>query len=783
MFKNYLIIAFRNIKNYKGFSLINVTGLATGLACAILILLWVQDELSFDHFHEKSTKIGRIIMDIDGMQIPASPGPLASAMIDEFPEVKNAVRYVWGGGIFQYKDKKFNERNTLLVEPGFFEVFSFKFLKGNPETALNDPGSIVLTNKMAEKYFGNNDPIGETIHYSSRVDIPLKVTAVLEDVPHNSSLTFDFLASFELCRNWKEPDSWTTSQDYQTYVLIDDEATIESANHSLDEFCNQFFAAYNIKMFIQPLTRIHLHSDYKFDVGHGDILYVRIFTLIAFVVLIIACINFMNLSTARFLKRHKEVGLRKVVGANRYLLIVQFLTEALLFTAISLSLAFLFVELALPAFRNITAKPLSMNYFDFRMMFASMLLLLLTAILAGSYPAFYLSSLKPAPILRQSMITGNRGALFRKILVITQFTLSIVVILSTLIVSDQLNFMRNKKLGYDKENLIYIRTGSYFSHKYEVLKHDFLQSENILAVTVSNDLPTYINLNTGADWEGKTDNSKYIGFQTIVVNEDYLKTYGMKIAEGRFYSKDFPADIQNAFVLNETAIKTMGIDSPIGKRFSAWDKDGIIIGVVKDFHFKSVREKIEPLLLHLGHKNRFYQYLTLKIRSEKTAETISYIEKTWKTHLPDHLYEIHFLDQTIEQLYTSEKKIKMIFSYFAFIAIFISCLGLFGLAIFMAETRTKEIGVRKVVGASFTDIIRLLSFEFIKWVFVANLVALPVGYLIMNKWLQNFEYRINLSVWTFISAGSIALLTAILTVIYHSTRAALANPVESLKYE
>jgi ABC-type antimicrobial peptide transport system permease subunit len=783
MFVNHLKVAFRNMLKHKGFSFINIAGLAVGLACVILILIWVNDELSYNRFHENSDRIGRIIMDLDGTQVPASPGPLAQVMIDEFPEVKNAVRYIWGGGIIEYKGKKFEERGVFLVEPSFLEIFTFPFIEGDPKTALNDPGSIVLTEATAKKYFGNKDPMGKTILYSSRVDRSLKVTGILKNIPHNSSLQFDFLTSFEICRNWKEPDSWSASQDYQTYVLVDEKATIDKANQTLDEFCDQYFAQHNIRMFIQPLKRIHLHSNYKFDTGHGDILYVTVFTLIALVVLLIACINYMNLSTARFENRFKEVGMRKVIGSNRFYLIRQFTTEALIYSMISIAIAFFMVELTLPVFRNITGKPLSVNYFDSRLLIAYITLLFLTGLLSGSYPAFFLSSFKPVQIFRKTMFAGKKGKLFRKLLVIFQFSLSIIVISGTLVVSNQLDFMRNKKLGYNKENLLYLRTSSYFSHKYDALKNDLLKSRDILNATVSNDIPTFLNLFTGAEWEGKPEDSKHVGFQTIVVNEDFLETYEMEMADGRFYTSDFPSDMNDAFVVNETAVKTMGIVSPIGKKFSAWEKEGRIIGVVKDFHFKSVKEAIDPLIIHLGQKRRYYQYLTIRIDSENTAKVISFIEKTWEKLFPDYPYEVHFLDQSLDDIYRSEKRIKTIFSAFAFVTIIISCLGLFGLAAFLSEQRTKDIGIRRVLGASISGIVFSLTKDFTQWVLIANVIALPVAFFAMNRWLQNFAYRIHLSIWIFIVSGLVALFIAILTVSYQSIKAATANPVDALKYE
>lgn len=771
------------MRRHPGFSLINITGLALGLVCVILILLWVRDELSHDRFHENSERIGRIIMNIDGTSLPAAPGPLAPTMIEEFPQVETAARYIWAGGILEYKDRKFEERNGLMVEPQFFDIFSFAFIKGDPQTALTDPRSIVLTESTARKLFSDQDPMGKSVVFSFRDEKPLTVTGIVKDVPHNSSITFNVLVPFELCKAWKDPDSWTSSQDYQTYVLAKENASITSVNNQLEKFYQEYFSAYRIKMFIQPLGRIHLHSHFKFDSGHGDIQYVMIFSVVAFMVLIIACINFMNLSTARFLDRAQEVGIRKAVGAGRFHLMGQFILESVLFTAISLALALLIVELVLPLFENITGKSLSIQWQQSQVWLGIVGILVITGATAGSYPAFFLSSFRPAHVLRNAVKGSSTNTLLRRILVIGQFALSIIVISGTLIMSGQLHYMRNKKLGFDKEKLVYLRSASYFSHKYSALKNNLLQIEGVENITVSNDLPTQVNMNTGATWEGQTEESKYVGFRTIITDEDYLDTYGMTMAKGRFYSREHPSDRQDAFVVNETAVQAMGVDDPIGTRFKAWGKEGRIIGVVKDFHFKSTKEFIEPMMIDLGSRHRFYGYMTIRLAGGNIEQTISALKSVWEQHLPDHIYEVHFLDQTIDSLYQSERKTRLIFSGFSFLAIAISCLGLFGLAMFASQQRVKEVGIRKVLGATVSGIAVLLSKSFTRWVIAANIIAVPVAWYAMHRWLQNFAYHIDLTVWPFVLSGLLALAIALMTVSVQAVRAARANPVESLRYE
>jgi putative ABC transport system permease protein len=639
-----------------------------------------------------------------------------------------------------------------------------------------------MTESLAKKYFGDEEPMGKTLYHYAGLDQPVQVTGIIKDIPDNSSLYFDYLGSFDVCRKWKEPDSWTSSQDFKIFVLLNESIDFQEADQILSKFSEENFADYNIRFFLQPLTKMHLYSNFKFDVGHGSIQHVMIFALIAIIILLIASINYMNLSTAKYSRRLKDIGSRKVAGASRIQIIMQFLNESILYCFIAFPLSLILVELFLPSFRILTEKNLLIDYFDINFLIYSFFFILIVGVLSGSYPAFLLSSFKPVTIFKGITASGAKKLDYRKLMVTIQFAFTVIAIIGTLVVSSQLKFLEGKDLGYQKENLIYLRTPNYFAHKYESIKADLLKNSSIKSATVSNDLPIYVNLNTGAEWEGKPADAKYIGFQTIAVDEDFLTTYQMELAQGRFYSKDFPADIDNAFVINEAAVRAMGLEEPLGKRLKAWGKDGKIIGVLKDFNFKSLHEGIEPLILHLGRKYS-YRYLSLRIESRNVSGTIQYVENIWKSHSPQSVYEIHFFDEKLDALYTSDKRLGEIFTYFAFLAIFISCLGLIGLVSYSVDQKTKEIGIRKVLGASVPAIVSMLTKDYMKWIVVANIIAWPVAWYFMQQWLENFAYRTDIGFWIFVVAGISVLGMALITVSWQAIRAALSNPVDSLRYE
>ena len=747
-----------------------------GMAVSILIMLWIQYELSYDKFHQHADQIYRIISDYKGERIPVTPGPMAAQLKEEIPEITNSTRFYYTAGIMKYEDKIFRETG-LMVEPDFFEVFSFPLLRGNPDTALADVSSLVITEDMARKYFGNEDPLGKTLLLDNTY--PSKVTGLLKNIPANSHLKFNYLCAFKICKHWKKPDSWTQSQDYPAYVLLDKASSIELVNQKMNEIVKKHMPGWPAYYFLQPLTRIHLYSDFKFDEGHGNIQYILIFTLTALFVLIIACINFMNLSTARSANRAREIGIRKVTGAKRTQLIKQFLGEAILLTFIAAIFAVFLAELFLPMFNQLSGKQFSIHYSDPNLILGLIGIVVFSSILSGSYPALFLSNISPMKIFKGMINLGAKGTLFRKVLVTFQFSLSIIVIIGTIVVFNQLDYMKNRELGFDKENLLYFRTQrrNYPNHK--ILVHELLKNPDIVSITTSSCLPTSVSHFSGVDWEGKKED-EIVSFQTSIIDYSYLQTYKMKMAAGRFYSKEHSTDASEAFVVNEAAVRAMGMKVPIGKRFNSWGREGKIIGVVKDFHFKSLRDEIEPLILLPGEEVYFF---TARLKRADMPKTIETIEKVWQNHCNGFPFEYGFVDDAVTRLYSDEQRLGKIFMYLAFLAVLISSLGLFGLSSFMSEQRTKEIGVRKVVGASVFSIVRLLTVNFTKWVLFANIIAWPAAYILMNKWLQGFAYRTAIGIGVFFVAGSLALIIALVTVSHQSLRAAAANPVETLRYE
>ncbi len=790
MFKNYLKIALRSMKRHKIYSFLNITGLTIGMTCFILILLWVQDELSFDKFHENANQLYRVITEQhhSGQVTRTSETqfPLAVALKNDFPEISNSARLLtkWGNKFIKYKSNSFNENRVFFADPSFLEMFSFPLQKGDPETALLEPYSIVLTQETAYKYFKNEDPIGKILqidYFNKLTDF--KVTGILKNIPHNSHLQFDFLLPFHLFDYSDVADPWSTVDNYQTYVLLNKYASLKEINQKIADYKSKHVPGSHDKYYLQPLTRIHLYSDVKFDSpANSDIRYVYFFTVISIFILLIACINFMNLSTARSANRAKEVGLRKVIGAQRIQLIRQFFGESLLYSFVAFVCAIIFVIAILPLFNNLSGKTLSIAGYRSAYIFLFLLgVTIMTGGISGSYPAFFLSSFTPVSVLTgslSSMMRRTKSNFFRKPLVIIQFSISIILIIGTLIVSSQLRFLQNKNLGFNKDNLIYIPVRGDLAQNYKSLKRELLGNPNIKGVTAANILPKHGNESLLDEWEGNTDDDKIV-VNITSVDYDYFKTLNMKIVQGRNFSKAFPADLSEAVIVNEEAVRQMGMVFPIGKRL--WGKR--IIGVVKDYHYKSLHEPIEPIVLSLTNRWLYFIFIKINSHSLDLAGTIKSIKDVYEKFVSEYPFEFHFLDTDIDNFYYKEKQIHKTFTYFTFLGIFIACLGLFGLASFTAEQRTKEIGIRKVLGASVSSIVLLLTKEFTKWVLISNLIAWPFAYYAMNKWLQNFAYHINISVWLFIISAGLTLVIAFLTVSYQSIKAALANPVESLGYE
>ncbi|MGD9345301.1 MAG: ABC transporter permease [Candidatus Aminicenantes bacterium] len=785
MIWNYLKITFRNIRRHKGYSFINIAGLSIGITACVLLLLWVQDEWSFDRFHENSDELYRVLLDPMGASVTheaVSPPVLAAKMKEDFSEVVNAARVSTSGTLlFKHGDKVFYERGGIFADPTFFKMFSFPFIQGDPATVFSDLHSIVITEDLASKYFGNENSMGKTLTINNKSDY--KVTGVIKNSPHNSHLRFNYVRSFELLKEFGvDINSWG-NVSFFTYVQLQKNCSSRDVDEKLKPMIEKEDPGHNL-YYLQPLTQIHLRSNFNFDPAvTGNIMYIYIFTIAAVFILFIACINFMNLATARSGTRAKEVGMRKAVGAYRIDIIKQFFGESILLSFTALLFSVIMLQIFLPIFNELAGKELTLSRSGGIQIFLLLICIaLFTGLLSGSYPALFLSSFKTVNVIKNLSRSGNKGYIFRKILVVTQFSLTIIILIGTIVVHKQLDHVRNQNLGYDKDYIICLPIRGEFGKEIDTAKAELLKNPNILDVTATSSLPTFIGSGTsGAWWEGKPDNLR-IQMQFVSVDYNYLDTFKMEMAEGRFFSKDFESDKTESFVLNEAAIKSMGMNSPVGRQFAAIGRDrSTIIGVIKNFNYKSLHSEIEPLILVMDPN--WFRYACIRISSENIEETIAFLEKIWNKFSAGYPFDYTFLDDRIANLYKSEQSIGTLFHYFTILVIFIACQGLFGLASFTAEQRTKEIGIRKVLGAPVFSILLLLSKEFAKWVLLANIIAWPAAYIIMDKWLENFAYRTNIGMEIFFLSAGLALAIALITVSYQCIKAARTNPVNSLKYE
>ncbi len=808
MLRNYLKIAFRNFRKYKGFSFINILGLAVGMASCILILLWVQDELSFDRFHKNADDIFRIIHCKDNFQSrgAGSPAPLGPALEDEIPEVVNFARFVTLPKlVVNYERQSFYENKIVLADPAIFDMFTFPFVRGDAKTAFANPGDIVLTEASAYKYFGEEDPVGKILLLEGG-DYQAKVSGVVKDIPYNSHIQFNFLLSFQIVYHGRMFGVRWGDFNFNTYVQL-----VPGTDHRhISEKATQVAIAHNCpqikwdhrKFFLQPLADQHLDAGtqpagVEITAPLGNKTEVYIFSIVAAFILALACINFMNLSTARSTNRIREIGMRKTIGANRSQLILQFFSESVLTAVFSILIGIVLVEIFLPAFNNFAGKNLSIDYFNAGAILAILGFTLVTGLFAGSYPALYLSSFHPVATLKgqkflslnlkKKNIDNSKSSNFRKTLVVLQFTLSIGLIIGTIVIYKQLELLRTKKLGFDKENILILPVREGFASEYESMKNRLLALPGVKSVSAKDWLQVRSQHNTsGYWWEGQSPSAEVKYISHIRVDYDYFKTMNLKLSEGRAFSKDFPTDANEAFIVNQEAVKAMGLTSPVGKQFSLYDNKGKIIGVMENAYFTSLHHKINPQVYHVltdMNQARGYGGIFIKVAGEGLPQNISAIKSIWEEMNPISPFEYQFLDETIAAKYKAEKQASTIFRFFSSLAILISCLGLFGLASFTAEQRTKEIGIRKVLGASTFGIIQLMNIEFIKWILAAHFIAMPIAYYAMNIWLQNFAFRISMKWWHFVFAGILTLLVALITVSYQSIKAALSNPVDSLKYE
>jgi putative ABC transport system permease protein len=807
MLKNYIITAVRNLLKRKGYTLINIIGLAIGMASCLLILMFVNDELSYDAYNENADRIYRVAgsfryggRDFD---IAVAPAPMAQVLIDEFPEVVDAVRFRQRGlYIFRYGENSYQEIRVSYADPSFFNVFSIPLLSGDPKTALAEPNTLVLNQETAEKYFLDEDPVGKTLRLNDRTDY--MVSGVFENIPDNSHFHFDILVSMSSLAESKGK-IWM-NQNFQTYILLHEKATPESVEAKFPDLLIKYmgpqiqaFMGKSMEklmeegdirgeFYLQALRDIHLHSDLLGEMeATSDVKYVYIFTAIALFVLIIASINYMNLSTARSAGRAREVGIRKVLGSFRSQLIRQFLTESMMLCLVSLVLALGLVRLVLPYFNGFSGKALSMLALGNPSMIVVLVLVtIFVGILAGSYSAFFISAFKPVNVLKGHLKSGAKTGWLRSVLVIFQFAASIILIIGTFVVYNQLDYIQNKKLGYDKEQVVILNNTYLLGDQAETFKNQMLVYPQIVNATVSNYLPVPSSRNNSAVLpEGERDSKKATSMQNWVVDHDFITTLGMKIVVGRDFSREYSTDTK-ATLINQAAAKQFDWAQPVGKRIgrvvsNAGDIELYeVIGVVEDFHFETLKETIGPLVMFLGNSNG---RISFRVETEDLSATIGLLQKEWKKFLPHQPFEYGFLDERFADMYQTEQRIGRIFGVITGFAIFIGCLGLFALAAFTAEQRTKEIGIRKVLGATAANIIRLLTKEFVILIAIANLIAWPVAFLVMKGWLKDFSYRISLSVWLFVGAGLLTLFIALLTVSFQAVKAALADPANSLRYE
>ena len=787
MFKNYLLITVRNLKKNSTYSFLNIIGLAVGMTAFILIALYVQYELSFDKYHKNADRIYRVVRE----ERAFTPAPLGPALKEKIPEVDSVARILRRSNtLISHEQNHFLEEEFFWADPETFDIFSIPFISGDPDTALNDPSSIVLSRRTAKKYFGDADPIGNILTVSERYEF--KVSGVFGDIPANSHFVMDVVVPFETYFRITNNDitNWGSNFSY-TYFLLRKGADPEGMENKISPLIEiPLFKAYGLKepypkvYSIQPVTEIHLHSHRMQEIeANNDMKYIILFSSIAFLILFIACINYMNLATARFLRRGKEVGMRKVVGAQRGQLIVQFLGESVAMAVLAMIFSTIMVLMALPAFNNLVERQLSLNPIHNPQLFLGLVFItLFVGLFAGSYPAMRMSGFKPISVLSGTFTRSPKGSSLRNVLVLVQFSITIILIICSIAVREQLNFIKTVDMGYTKEQIITLPArGRFIRQNIQPIKTELLQYSDIIAVSTSGRLPNNIDTFTSRDWTGRNPDEP-IPIYYNTADYDFIDLFGMQIVHGRNFSRDFPSDETGVFLVNEAAVRVAEWESPIGRKFTHWRGDtGEIVGVIKDFHMHSLHSPIEPLYVFLNARD--FSNIAIKIRSANIPATIDYVEGGMKKFSPSYPFSYSFFDEVFERAYFTEQRMGRVFSSFAVLAIFIACLGLFGLTAFAAEQRTKEIGIRKVLGASDSKIFLLLSKEFIRWVLLANLIAWPIAYVAMNKWLQNFAYRIHIGIVAFLISGGTALLIAYLTVSYQSIKSARANPVESLRYE
>ena len=801
MFRNNLKITFRILKRHKGYSFINIAGLAAGMACFILMMFYVSHELSFDKFHAKYDCLYRVIRTYPENHkgpfpyLAPTPAPLAPTMVDEFPEVAAGTRIGEVTGTMRYGNNVFSE-DGIFADDHFFELFSFGLLKGNKETCLRQPFAMVITEKLARKYFGAGDPIGKILNFSKQMNVQqtgsqnenydVTITGVIRDVPRNSHLQFDYIISFTTIASTPGKqdllEQWGRS-NYYSYVELMPGVYHESLHERLAEYSPRFRGNDPAKYILQPLKDLHW-VPLPFNIPGtitNDKRNLYLFSIIAFIILIIACINYMNLTTARFSQRTREIGLRKVVGAQKSQLIKQFMGESILFSLIAALFAIPLVRLAFPSFCFLVNRNIQMDWF-FNPWIPIIVfgMVLFTGLFSGSYPALFLSAFRPIVILKGSLerVAGRKG--LRNALVVFQFAVAVCLIIGTLIVAQQLRFIRNTDIGYDREHVIVMPLRDDLARKNgNVLSEELRQHDKILAVSGSEYIPLERNNIYGITFTNEAGESASVNAYTCEIGYEFFDVFGIQIIEGRNFSREFRTDEQYAVLLNQTAVRSLGMKEPIGKVI---DNLGFhVIGVVKDYHHSSLHDKIEPMIFFL--RPNAYAFLSVRIKPGDIPDTLVYLKGTIKKHSPYFAFEYYFQDDYFNEKYYADQRFGKAVGYASGLAILIACLGVFGLISFSTERRTKEIAIRKVLGAPVQSILGRLSKEFILLVVLANLVAWPIAYFFMKTWLQNFAFRTNITIWTFLIAAGLSLAISALTAGYKSLQAATANPADSLRYE
>jgi len=766
MFKSYIKMAYRNIRRYKGYSIINIAGLTVGMACFILIFLWAYDELNYDTFHTHSKELYRIILkkadDPGDPGVPSAPYILPRILKEEYPEIIEVTRVRTHGypSAVWHRDITFYENRFFLTDPSFFSMFTYDFVQGNPETALNDPNSVVVTKESARRYFGDEDPMGKILRWNNSQD--LKVTGVISKVPYNSHLQFDFMASLQVYDRERLTSWW---REAVGYVQLQKGVLVEEVNRKIAGIIQRYHPEDDYIIDLQPVREAHLNI---IQGGRSDRRIVLIFSLIAVLVLAIACINFMNITTARSGTRALEVGMRKVVGAKRSDIIWQFLGESVFLSMISFCIAIFLVDLFLPVFNRLQGKEMSIlgsgNIFIY-------LILVLAAVIsgfaAGSYPALFLSAFQPARVLKKDMTSGRRGSTFRTILVVSQFSVSVLLVIMTIVAYKQMQHIRNAELGFSREQIVHVLLNDDLRASYKTFKDKLLRNPRILNVTAASAPPHFLY--------------KEVEINFLYVDHDYAETFDLEIVQGRDFSEDYLTDATEAYIINESAVRFTGMTDPIGKRVVLAGREGRIIGVVKDFNHKPLVFDISPMVM--GIRPSWFFDLLIKIDSENIPESLAYVEKVFKEESPAFPFQYQFLDDWFDTIYTPLKVMNTIFNSFAILAVFISCLGLYGLTSLLLEQRRKEIGIRKVLGASIPGIVFQLSQKFLGIILVANLIAVPAAYFAAKMFLNLFVSRTQLDLGVVAVTVTFTFIVAAITISYQVIKTALADPVDSIRYE